>query len=138
MARTIWLATFIFALVTGCATTPVAPSAAPHVSADKHFAFKQADITTAPVMVIRDSGFMVSACDTRITVNGQLAAQLSPGERVTLHIPAGEVFVGAEARGICAGGLVEQRVMAVAGKPLYYRVSYGSNAEFSLQQTYAR
>ena len=93
----------------GCATTPLSSNEAAPVSTSSHLSFKQASNDTVPVMVIRDSGFMGSACNTKVTVNGKLAALLASGEKVLLHIPVGEVFIGAEASGICAGGLVVLR-----------------------------
>lgn len=90
------------------------------------------------MLVIRDSGFNTSACDSKLTVNGQLAAYIGTSEKVTLHIPAGEVIIGVEASGICAGGLIERQAVLIAGKPAYFRVGYDTSGALGLHPTIAR
>lgn len=122
----------------GCATTPVPSSEATPVPPSKHLLFKQPGANTAPVLVIRDSGWSGAACDTKIFVNGQLAARLSTSEKVTLHIPAGEVILGIEPNCLAAlAGLLERSATLVAGKPSYFRVGYDTGGQ-SLQPTMLR
>jgi hypothetical protein len=124
--------------MSGCAITPTSSTEATPVPGWNHVAFAYPGSNTVPVLVIRDNGFWGGACSTRISVNGELAALVSPGEKVLLHVPAGEVFIGAEPAAICGGGLVERRAETVRGKPLYFRVSYESLPESLLLPIYVR
>src|SRR5262245_13593758 len=128
----------IITLLAGCATTPTSSRDASAIPASKHIAYTEPNKTTAPVLIIRDSCFMGSACDTKVTVNGQLTAYLGSGEKVTLHIPTGEVIIGIEASGICAGGLQEKRVSLIPGKMTYLRIGYDTSGALNLNSTIAR
>ena len=67
--------------------------------------------------------------------NAVAIAEIAPGEKVTFYLPEGEQMVAAIAAGICAGGLVEAKVLVSRSRPSVFRVSYGSNGEFSIQPT---
>jgi hypothetical protein len=49
---------------------------------------------------------MSGACASSTRLDGQLAGYVGAGQRVALHMPAGEVIMGARPNGVCAGGLV--------------------------------
>ena len=127
-------ATLVMAL-TACATTPISSTQAVPVPSNRHLLYRHASAGTTPVLIKRDTGFTSVACATRIFVNGDLAALVRAGEKVTIHIPTGEVIFGAEPGGICFGGLIEQVAMLTSGKPMQYRIGYDHNGSISFNRT---
>ena len=125
------------ALLSSCATTPVQTASAVSVPVARVLApsFLKRTDGYGTVVIKRDEGLSASACNTRIFVNGQPIAEISPGEKVTFYLPEGESMLAAEAKGICIGGLVEARVQVSRSRTSIFRVSYGSSGEFSLQPT---
>lgn len=128
----------VIAVMSGCATTPIPSSQADNVSAERHLRFRSAASGTVPIVITRDAGLMSSACSTRVFVNGELAANIRAGEKVTLNIPAGDVILGAQPDGICAGGLVEIEARLQAAKPSQYRIGYDHNGSLGLYRTAIR
>ncbi len=122
-------------LYVGCATTPIATRDAADVPSKRHISYKVAQSDTVPVLVKRDVGLVSSGCATRVFVNGRLAALIRAGEKVVLHIPAGEVILGAEPDRWCAGGLVEREATLSLGKPKRYRIGYDHNGSIGLFPT---
>jgi len=125
------------ALLAGCATTPTPTGLARDVPLSRVFEVSQLKPFpgSGQVIVKRDEGLSASACNSQIFVNGRLLAEISPGEKVVFYLPDGEHMLGAMAKGICIGGLVEARIRVQPKRSLIYRVSYGSSGEFSLQPT---
>lgn len=123
------------AVLPGCATTPIGGNQANNIPAERHLRFKNQSSDTASVIVTRDTGFMSAACATRVFVNGELAAYVRAGERVTLNISAGEIILGAQPDGICAGGLVEIEAKLQAGRIIRYRIAYDHNGSLGLYRT---
>ena len=126
------------ALISGCATTPISSGQADPVPADRQLRFRAPASNTVPVSITRDSGFVSSACATRVFVNGELAAYVRAGERVTLNVPAGEVILGAQPDGICAGGLVETQAILQLGRQIQFRIGYDHNGSIGLYRTAVR
>jgi hypothetical protein len=125
-------------LLAGCSTTPVSIGEADPVPANRHLSFKQSARGTVPVVIRRDSGFMSSACATQVFVNGSIAAYVRSGEIVTLHIPAGNIILGAQPDGICAGGLIEREATLIPGRTAHYRIGYDHNGAIGLYATATR
>jgi len=125
------------AMLGGCATTPVSTASAPSVAPTRilNAAFLQRRDGYGEVIVKRDEGFAGSACNTRVFANATPIAEIAPGEKVVFYLPVGEQMIGAIATGICGGGLVEAKVLVNLTRTAVYRVSYGSNMEFSIQPT---
>lgn len=121
----------------GCATTPIPTGSARYVPRERvlNAALLEQSDGLGQVVVKRDEGFGASACTTRIFANGIPVADIGPGEKVIFYLREGEQMLAAIANGVCAGGLVEARALVNRNHPLVYRVSYGSNGEFSLQPT---
>ncbi|HJV28863.1 MAG TPA: hypothetical protein VJ673_24520 [Aromatoleum sp.] len=136
-ARRLLFAGFVGLTLGGCATTPVPTASAPLVPQVRvlNATFLQNKDGTGQVIVKRDSGLSAAACNTRIFANGTPVAEIAPGEKVVFYLPEGEQMLGAIANGICAGGLMETRGTVSRSRPLVFRVSYGSNGEFSIQPT---
>lgn len=119
----------------GCATAPIGASSAERVTPS---AFRAPAANTAQLVVTRDTGFTSSACATHVYVNGELAVDLRPGQTVTMHVPVGEVIVGAQPASICAGGLVEASGAIKRGDTLRYRIGYDQNGGIGLFRTAVR
>ncbi|WP_133637801.1 hypothetical protein [Halomonas ventosae] len=124
-------------LISGCATTPVPTDAALEVPQSKvlNERFQMQEEGMGQVVVKRDSGMSGSACDSRVYANREPVAEIGPSEKVTFYLPLGRQMLAAKATGVCAGGLVEIEASVEKGVPEVYRVSYGSNGEFSIQRT---
>jgi hypothetical protein len=137
MNKTIKSALVFCALVTGCATTPVPTSLARPVPFERiqNPSLLKKIANHGELIVKRDEGLSASACDTQIFINGQQLAVIGTGEKITIYLTAGNYMLGAIARGICGGGLVEAKVSVSENGSQTYRVSYGSSGEFSLQPT---
>lgn len=96
----------------GCSTEPVLPKNAKEVQAS--FEFQQKPKTTG-VTIIRDKGYVGSACSITAYINGKRLAELETGEKVIAYVPAGEVIVGAGfvGRGLCSGSPRKEREFIV-------------------------
>ncbi|GHC33119.1 hypothetical protein GCM10007291_37740 [Gemmobacter nanjingensis] len=87
------------------------------------------------LIVKRDEGIYGGACATKVYINALHAANIRPGEKVTLYVPAGKVIVSAEPSGICAGALVEESITITSGQTLSLRYGYGVQGDVFLTET---
>ena len=80
-----------------------------------------------------------SLCSVGLFVDGKVAALLKPGERVSLHVPAGSVVVGAayQGSGICGMGADRQEREAIVsgGKVKNYRISTSGDGVLDILPT---
>lgn len=125
-------------LLSACSSVPVSPSAAYRVPADRMVSHGTPAEGTLPIVITRDSGLGASACATAISIDGAVAAYIRQGEVVTLHVPPGQIIVGAEPAGICPGNLTEVDATIGRGKPAHFRVSIGPGGYPVIQRTAAR
>jgi len=123
--------------LTGCATKPVTNEQAKDVPAsqiiDKTMLSKKEN--TGAVIIKRDSGFMGSACLTRVYIDGKEIADLDTSEKVTIYPLVGDHIFSAWPKGLCGGGMSEQSGKVNTDKPLMYRVGYGTNGDFGIYPT---
>jgi len=123
--------------LTGCATKPVTNEQAKDVPVsqiiDKTMLSKKEN--TGAVIIKRDSGFMGSACLTRVYIDGKEIADLDTSEKVTVYPLVGEHIFSAWPKGLCGGGMSEQSGKVNTDKPLMYRVGYGTNGDFGIYPT---
>lgn len=152
------------ATLTGCATEPISVLAATPVTPSNHLLYLPKEAATleerwdgyehvivftgqdtpddtVPVTVVRDVGFVGSGCAARVLVNDQVAAYVREGEKVTLHIPPGEVILGADINtgGLCLGtGLAEIEANLALGKPRNYRIGIDASGSMRLHRTVDR
>ncbi|MEO7727157.1 MAG: hypothetical protein ABIS45_07880 [Burkholderiales bacterium] len=127
----------LLALIAACSSTQVSMSEAIEVAPVRYQLFRERMPGRVAVMITRDNGFIGRECPTSIAVNGHLAVSLRPGEKATLHIPAGEVIFGADA-GMCGGGLSELGVALLSGHTTYLRISADQSGAMRLEKTVAR
>lgn len=136
--KTLVFSMFVTAVLTvGCATQPV-PNAESRLVQEKDVLGKGWFVrktNTYPVTIKRDSGWMGSACSTRIYVNGKPVADVSTSEKMVIYLREGEHIFSAKPNGICAGGVSELRANVKSDSPLNIRAAYGTNGEFFLNVT---
>ena len=111
-------------LTSGCATTQIGEADAAPVPADRvYYTAAAIDVTAAAkVIFVRDTGFRGSGVYKHISINGQRAASLNPGEKWTVQLPAGEYVFGAVATSLFtrADFSIDQQLQA--GRTYTYRV----------------
>lgn len=117
-------------VLTGCASTPVAPKDARPVPAERVAATNATG--DAEIVVVRDVGVAAAGCYLALLVNRQLAARMDPGESVRLRVPSGELLLAAapdpEGKALC--GLFKdmrvQREFALKpGETKHFRLAVG-------------
>lgn len=132
------LLTAIIALnfITGCATSLVSREHAKVVPSGRLYQPElvyQDELEKAEVVIIRDSGFVGSACLHRLWVDNVKVAALDAGEAITLGLTAGPHFVRIEVGvGMCANMQVSESMDLRAGDKRLYRVMSDSNFKLSL------
>lgn len=90
---------------------------------------------TGKVIIKRDSGFMGSACLTRIYVDGKEVADLDTAEKATVYPKLGDHIFSAWPKGVCGGGMSEQSGKVTESSTLMYRIGYGTNGDFGIYPT---
>lgn len=127
------------ALLAGCATSPVPIKNAVVVPPERVLAYQKDVPGTGTLSVTRDSGHTGSLCSVGLFVDGKVAALLKPGERVSLHVPAGSVVVGAayQGSGICGMGAdrKEREAIVSGGKVKNYRISTSGDGVLDILPT---
>lgn len=121
----------------GCATKPVSNEQAKDVPSkqiiDASLFTKNENGGT--VIIKRDSGFMGSACMTRVYVDGKEIADLDVEQKITIHPEVGDHIFSAWPKGVCGGGMSEQSGKVTESKVLMYRIGYGTNGDFGIYPT---
>lgn len=106
MLRTL-LAAASITFLAGCSSTPVDPSTAKNVPANRALAH-QAEVQGGGLLVItRDNGYWASGgCFATIVIDGKKAARIDTGEVARFHLQSGRHIVGvagdADGSGLCA------------------------------------
>ncbi|EJB8470256.1 hypothetical protein MW376_000283 [Citrobacter freundii] len=123
--------------LSGCATKPVSNEQAKDAPAKQII---NSDLLTkkdgtGEVIIKRDSGFMGSACMSRVYVDGKEVADLDTAQKVTVYPSTGEHIFSAWPKGICGGGMSEQSGKVTSEKTLMYRIGYGTNGDFGIYPT---
>ncbi len=114
-------------LLTGCATRPVAlansrPVPAKRLLADYAF-YSRPMVHGAKLVVIRDVGRFDQPESAQVIVDGHALAYLRPGERVEIHLYAGERLLAvSSAPGFLAAPLVVHSFGFQPGETSYFRV----------------
>lgn len=123
--------------ISGCATTPIPNTAAKIAPASQIIdnSYLKPGPGLIEVTVKRDSGIFGSACSSRIYVDGKPVADINVSEKIVLYLTKDEHILGAWPNGICGGGMSEVRADLRSGSPANFRVGYGSNGDFFINQT---
>lgn len=128
----------ILVVATGCATVPVGMDEAVPVAADRVFKFQEPLDGYGMVVVTRDKGVAGSVCNTNIFINGEHAASIAPGEKAVFWLMPGNVIIGAEAAGLCSGGLTEVEANVIKNSAVYFRVGFDHQGIMGLYKTFKR
>jgi len=102
MLRIITLS-FISLLLSGCATSAVPYDKATLVPKERIFIVSDRN-ATATVTIIRDSGFIGSGCYIDAYINSDLAAIFDRGEKITVNVKPGEMYIGSKVSGVALCG----------------------------------
>lgn len=129
------LGAMLLVLLAGCATTPTPSESADPVPGDRLYAYQQNTGGEATLVVTRDNGFLGSACNTRLMIDGRLAAEIGPGETAKFYIPAGDVILGVNSNSVCGGGLKEREAKLSAGMVKKFRISIDTSGSMDLSPT---
>jgi len=123
--------------IPGCATTPIPNTVATMAPASQILdnSYFKAEPELVEVTVKRDSGIIGSACSSRIFVDGKPVANINVSEKIVLYLTKTDHMLGAWPNGICGGGMSEVRTNLISGSPASFRVGYGSNGDFFINQT---
>jgi len=128
------LGAVLLVLLAGCSTTPIPSESADPVPAERLYANQQKSDGDATLVVTRDNGFVGSACNTRLMIDGRLVAEIGEGETAKFYIPAGDIILGVST-GVCGGGLKEREAKLSAGKVKKYRISIDRTGSMDLSPT---
>jgi hypothetical protein len=120
------------ALLAGCATTPTPSSEADPVPNARLFGYQKPGNGDAILIVTRDKGFVGSACNTTVSIDGKKSAEIGSGETVRFFVPAGDHIVGASS---CGSGLKEREAIIKAGSTKKFRISIDSAMSMDLSPT---
>lgn len=123
--------------ISGCATSPVSNSEALHVEQNKVYStsFTQYSPSKVKVTIKRDSGFMGSACSTRVYLDGIPLTDLNPKEKIIVFLDKDTFIISAQPNGLCAGGLAEVEADLRNGKEASFRIGSGQSGEVSIHKT---
>ncbi|MDH4565942.1 hypothetical protein E8E95_04560 [Pseudomonas sp. BN414] len=124
----------LLALV-GCATSPISAEQADQVPSDRLYSYQTSSDGPARLVVTRDTGFTGSACNTRVLIDGRLAALIGPGETAAFYVPAGGFILAAEGNAACYTGLKEREVVIESGKTKRYRISIDTSFSMDISPT---
>lgn len=127
----IFIAGLVLALA-GCATTPIPAEQADPVPASRLFAFQSPSGGQAMIVVTRDTGFTGGACNTKLSIDGRLAAEIGPGETAKFYVSPGERMLSASS---CGSGLKEREANAQSGGTKQFRISIDSAMSLDLSPT---
>jgi hypothetical protein len=133
--RVFWVIATVM-LLAGCATTPVPSSSARPVPPERLLApdFTKPHQGLAMLVVTRDKGFLMSACEATVFVDGVKVAKLLQREQLRLFLEEGKHLVGVTAdQGVCLGGSDQQSIEVSRAKPVLLRIAAGNGLGVKIQ-----
>jgi hypothetical protein len=137
MKITPYLIALMVLVSSGCSTTPVTESSGRQVSSAMIYnpllAKTPESKDFASVTILRDSGFFGHGCTHIVSVDGQKAFAIDPGEFLTVYLPPGDHFIGVETGGgLCPNISISQDVRLVSGQRASYRILLPSDGSLRL------
>ncbi|MDR7285682.1 hypothetical protein J2X84_004532 [Pseudomonas corrugata] len=120
------------ALLAGCATSPTPLNEAEPVPSSRLFGHQKPSTGDAILIVTRDKGFVGSACNTALIIDGKKSAEIGSGETARFYVPAGDHIIGASS---CGSGLKEREASIKAGSTKKFRISIDSAMSLDLSPT---
>ena len=123
-------------LLAACATTPVPSSGAKPVPPERVLApeFTKPHQGLAMLVVTRDKGFLMSACEATVFIDGFKVARLLQAEQIRLFVEEGDHLVGVSAQtGICLGGSDQESIKVTRAKPVLLRIAAGNGLGIQIE-----
>lgn len=121
-----------FALLAGCATSPVLSGEADPVPSSRLFAFQATVQGDSTLIVTRDKGFVGGGCNTTVSIDGRRAAEIGSGETAKFSVTSGDHIVSASS---CGSGLKERDTSIKPGSTKKFRISIDSAMSMDLSPT---
>lgn len=127
----------MFALASGCSTTPVSQQSAAYVPPDRIYQPSYVGPAGGPedgtVVFLRDAGFVGSGCSHDMYVDNVKVFAIRHGEQITIHVPAGRHFFRLETGGgLCPNIAASQETTLLAGQKEVYRILLPSDGNLRL------
>ena len=123
-------------LLVGCSTTPIPSDQATPVPQSRLAAFQSKPSGQYGTLIVtRDSGFVGSACNTIVYIDGKKSAEIAQGETAKFYLPVGEVIIGVNSTAMCGGGLKERSLVMSADNTKKYRISIDTSMSMDLSPT---
>ena len=127
----------ITCLVSACATSPVAFTAASPVAPSNllegYAAYARETTRTVRVIVVRDSGMLGAAASVKLSIDGKEVAKLWSSQRLELFLPPSAYIFSVEPSPRLGGALVERDVLISPNGKYAFRISLDGSGSFSLQ-----
>ncbi|KAF2391964.1 MULTISPECIES: hypothetical protein [Pseudomonas] len=127
-------------VLAGCSTDPIPSRLATEAPPSQRIEFQhKPQGEYAILQVVRDSGHTGSLCSMGIYINGQKAALLDPGQKVSFYLPPGALIIGAgySGSGMCGMGAarIERDASVVRNSTRTYRVSTSGDGVIDVSPT---
>ena len=130
----------VLLLLSGCATTPVSINDAKQTPSDRVLAFQTQDANkTAVLIVIRDEGFIGSACYYGLWINQKLAARVDVAEYSKFYVEPGEILLrigrDPEGKGLCGvdqDNWTQRETILRPGDQKTFRMTIDANAKLDI------
>ena len=123
-------------ILAGCSTSPIPSDQASPVPASRLTAFQSKPAGQFGTLIVtRDNGFIGSACNTILYIDGKKSAEIGSGETAKFYLPAGEKIIGANSTSMCGGGLKERSLVMGADNIKKYRISIDTSLSMDLSPT---
>lgn len=123
-------------VLTACATTPISPTKAKQVSADRIFLTEKVSVEgSVRVIFVRDTGMNSSGVYQHVYIDGKKAASLNPGEKVEFVLAPGEHIFGSiptDVLGVSTLNTIDQDLKA--GRTYYYRIQTDNHFRTEVQR----
>ena len=140
MKKIITITAAIF--ISACSTTQITEHKAKKIPQDRiydpqyvtyEFIEKNKDISA--ITVLRDSGFLGSACTHTIYINNKKTFAIKDGEYISLKLPPEEYHIRLESGvGICPNISLSQNTNLKIGEHEKYRVSIASTGQINFSR----
>lgn len=126
----------VFLMLGGCATTTIPVQESHPGTYDPalpaHFLTSSAN--TGTLIVVRDSGFLGSACKDVVSVDAQEVGYVHPAQELTVYLPPGqhEVYAEMGEHSICATSRTSAIFTVVAGRTIIMDIHLQQNGGLTI------
>ncbi len=132
----------LFMFLAGCATTPVHINDAKLAPSDRVLAFQSEAPNKSSLTVIRDEGFIGSACYYGLWINNVLAARLDVAEYAKFYLEPGEILLkisrDPQGSGLCGveqSNWTQRETLMKPGEKKIFRMSIDANGKLDISRS---